>query len=231
MRPPIDPEVGVTKKDDDLWAKGGGSNSNSKRNGSRRPASSHGWKAAPPRFPPRKTLKRIGLLLLATAAAYLFIHNIPTDLKPARSRRPVYTYPGTIPPPGGVPRPPSPANAAAGQPGGEDGAAATHDYDGPIRFLELAQSLHAIDDTKGASAANKNVLFAASSLRSAAILLPLACQMGKELRAYVHFALMSRSEIPIQGLRSVNGIDGSCQIMFHGMSPAPPPSSPPPGHR
>lgn len=208
MRPPVDPEVGVTKKDDDLWTKGS----------SRRPASSHGWKAAPPRFPPRKTFKRIGLLLLVTTAVYLFIHNIPTDLGPATSLRPVYTHPSPNAPPRAVPRP-NPPNTAGQSDGNKGAAALTRDYDGPIRFLELARTLHAIDSTKGASAANKNVLFAASSLRSATILLPLACQMGKELRAYVHFALMSRSEIPLQELRDVNGIDDSCQIIFHGMEP------------
>ena len=96
-------------------------------------------------------------------------------------------------------------------------AVARHDYNGPVRFLELAETLHAISGTKGSSEVNKNVLFVASSLRSAAILLPLACQMGKELRSYVHFALISRSEIPMAGLRDVNGIDDNCQIIFHGM--------------
>lgn len=148
-------------------------------------------------------------------AAYVFIHNMPTDLKPATSRRPVYTYPSPNAPPGGVPKP-NPPNAVGQADGGKGtAAAAAHDYEGPIRFLELAQTLHAIDVTKGASAVNKNVLFAASSLRSAAILLPLACQMGKEMRAYVHFALTSRSEIPMQKLRDVNGVDDSCQIIFH----------------
>lgn len=213
MRPPLDPEVGVTKKDDDLWIRG---------SSSRKPGSSHGWKAAPPRLPPRKTFRRIGLLLLIMTAVYLFIHNMPTDLKPATSRRPVYTYPNPNPPPGGVPKPnpPNPVGQT-GQPDdeGKGATAARRDYEGPVRFLELAQTLHAIDGTKGTSAVNKNVLFAASSLRSAATLLPLACQMGKELRAYVHFALTSRSEIPMQELRDVNGVDDSCKIIFHGMEP------------
>lgn len=66
---------------------------------------------------------------------------------------------------------------------------------------------------------NKNVLFAASSLKSAAALLPIACQMGTELRSYVHFALMSRSEIGLNELRAVNGVDDSCHIIFHGSYP------------
>lgn len=65
---------------------------------------------------------------------------------------------------------------------------------------------------------NKNVLFTASSLKSAAALLPVACQMGSELRNYVHFALMSRSTIDIEELRALNGVDESCHVIFHGKS-------------
>jgi hypothetical protein len=63
---------------------------------------------------------------------------------------------------------------------------------------------------------NKNVLFAAASLKSAALLLPLACDMGNELRNYVHFALFGGSEITVENLRSINGLDTSCQVIFHG---------------
>lgn len=204
MRPPVDPDLGVAKKDDDLWIKG-----------HRKQGSSNGWKAAP-RIPPRKTLKRIGLFFLVAVALYLFIHNIPTDLEPARGRRPHYPNSNSKPPQGGVPRP----NTGQQTQGDNKITASGHDYNGPVRFLELAETLHAISGTKGSAEVNKNVLFVASSLRSAAILLPLACQMGKELRSYVHFALISRSEIPIDGLRDVNGIDDSCQIIFHGTEPS-----------
>jgi hypothetical protein len=64
---------------------------------------------------------------------------------------------------------------------------------------------------------NKNILFAAANLKSAALLLPMACQMGNELRNYVHFALVGGSGIDIDDLRAVNGIDESCQVIFHGM--------------
>ncbi|KAI3400594.1 hypothetical protein diail_2797 [Diaporthe ilicicola] len=191
-----DPELGVHKKDDDLYVKGG-----------HKRASSLGWKSAP-RIAPRKTLKRLGLLVLIATAAYLFIHNIPTDVGPRRSGRP--TYPTTKAPPGVGPKPQVPVEKnekEAGPP--------SRDYNGPVRFLELAETLHAISGTHGGDQINKNVLFAASSLRSAGSLLPLACKMGRELRAYVHFALISRSEIPLDELQAINGIDRSCEIIFH----------------
>lgn len=91
------------------------------------------------------------------------------------------------------------------------------DYDGPVRFLELAETLQAIGATKGSQQVNKNILFMASSLKSADILLPIACQMGRELRAYIHFALISRVEMPIKQLAEINGIGDDCHILFHGM--------------
>lgn len=59
-------------------------------------------------------------------------------------------------------------------------------------------------------------LFAAASLKSAAILLPIACEMAIRERNFVHFALMGRDEIDMGILQSVNGITKECKIMFHG---------------
>ena len=199
-----DPELGVHKKDDDLFVKG-----------VEKRAASLGWKSAP-RVAPRRTFKRLGLLVLIAAAAYIFIHNIPTDLGPRRSGRP--TYPIAKAPSQAAPKPQTPsASEKVDNDEGEAGPPA-RDYDGPVRFLELAETLHAIGGTHGSSTLNKNVLFAASSLRSAGSLLPLACKMGRELRAYVHFALLSRNDIKIEELRAVNGIGKSCEIIFHGTS-------------
>lgn len=209
MRPRLDPELGViasAKKDDDLYMKDG---KNTK--------SSTGWKSKPiPRIPPRKTLKRLGLLFLVAVAVYVFIQNIPTDIGPRDRRRPVYTQAtGTTP---------LQSSSKAQTPGQESGEGeqmlrATGDYDGPLRFLELAETLHGISGTNGNQQINKNVLFMAGSLKSANVLLPIACQMGRELRSYVHFALLSKNEIPLLQLRNINGIDGSCNIIFHGMAP------------
>lgn len=200
-----DPELGSHKKDDDLYAKGG-----------KKRTSSLWWKSAP-RVAPRKTLKRVGLLMLIAAIVYLFIHYIPTDVGPRRSARP--SYPIAKAPPEAAPKPQVSGSATetVDEDEAEDGPP-SRDYDGPVRFMELAETLHAISGTHGGSALNKNVLFVASSLRSAGSLLPLACKMGRELRAYVHFALLSRNDIKLEELRAVNGIGKSCEIIFHGRS-------------
>jgi hypothetical protein len=93
------------------------------------------------------------------------------------------------------------------------------DYNGPVEFSRLAPTLHKLFETKGAYPTNRNVLFAAASLKSVSRLLPLACQMSGELRSYVHFALMSRTEVPFEEIRAVNGVDDGCVVFFHGTWP------------
>ncbi|KAJ6444559.1 glycosyltransferase 2 [Purpureocillium lavendulum] len=92
-------------------------------------------------------------------------------------------------------------------------------YNGPIKFFELAASLRAISSTGGSSATNRNVLFAAASLESAATLLPMACRMAYEKRAYVHFAFAGRSSITLKELLQVNGIDKTCPMIMHDARP------------
>lgn len=93
-------------------------------------------------------------------------------------------------------------------------------YTGPIKLPGLGQSLHAIAGTQGKQVKNRNVLFAAASLRSAATVLPLACQMARERQNYVHFAFMGRSDIPLKELLKVNGIDmEECQMILHDARP------------
>lgn len=89
-------------------------------------------------------------------------------------------------------------------------------YNGPLKFPSLAISLRAIGVTKGNVPINKNILFAVSSLKSAATLLPMACEMGAELRSYVHVAIMGRSDIHLHELKSVNGVDEGCSLIYHG---------------
>lgn len=161
-------------------------------------------------------MKRIGLTLLALVALYYFVQNIPTDLKQP-SIRPSYDH---SPSRGGGlsrPRPPAPEKTRAAPAGGQP-ADEKHWYNGPIKFYELAASLYAIPNSRGGSNLNNNVLFAASNVKSAATLLPLACEMARWKRNDVHFAFMGRDEIPITILEEVNGITTACNIKMHGMN-------------
>ncbi|KHN98083.1 uncharacterized protein MAM_03844 [Metarhizium album ARSEF 1941] len=90
---------------------------------------------------------------------------------------------------------------------------------GPIRFPALASSLTAIASTDGASPKNRNVLFAAASLKSASTLLPMACDMATERRSYVHFVFIGTADITTQDLLEVNGIDETCQLIVHDARP------------
>lgn len=176
------------------------------------------------RAPPRSiVLKRLAIVCAVGLLVYLFINNLPVGV-PIRDRR----HPFYRPDSGSGPRPKLPPQPGAdskplpeaGQDQSDshwlDEDASLGLYNGPIVFPRLLTSLQAIQTTGGSSSANKNVLFAAASLKSASLLLPMACQMGSELRNYVHFALAGGSEIDISELRALNGIDDSCQVIFHG---------------
>ncbi|KAI8624562.1 hypothetical protein F5Y19DRAFT_490941 [Xylariaceae sp. FL1651] len=209
-----DEELG--KKDDD--------HKTVKNVGQRRSPS---WQAA--RVPPRRSLKRFGLVFVVAAFVYLFVTNIPVLGPNDRMRRPAYppsTFPDGLlkkPPPGPPPFPPleqsphPPDPFVHSQPSTVN--VVERNFNGPLRFLELPASLLAISETRGGQLVNRNVLFAASSLRSAATLLPMACQMGTELKSYVHFALLGRSGISLEQLWEINGIDRSCAIIFHDARP------------
>ncbi|GAW10718.1 hypothetical protein ANO14919_000530 [Xylariales sp. No.14919] len=174
--------------------------------------------------PPRRSLKRLGLAFAVAVFIYLFVHNIPVLGPNDRMRRPVYpSSQGRLPlrpnhpPPEVIMHPPDPAARAQTQtlaPNTAEG-----DFNGPIKFLNLAASLQAIANTRGSQENNRNVLFAAASLKSAATLLPMACQMGAGLKNYVHFALLGRSTINMEQLWEINGIDKSCVVIFHDARP------------
>ncbi|KAG4444223.1 hypothetical protein IFR05_000320 [Cadophora sp. M221] len=169
-----------------------------------------------PHKPHRRTLRRIALGILVLIGFYYFFKNMPTDLESPRAR------PNYGPPPTPKPHPPSPPKDlnTVPKPAQKDTVEVPqHDFNGPIKFYHLAASLHAVSRTRGSELINNNVLFAAASLKSAAILLPIACDMAIRERNYVHFALMGRDEIPIDILQSVNGISKDCKIMFHDARP------------
>jgi hypothetical protein len=171
------------------------------------------------RVPPRRSMRRILFLLLISCAVYFFMKQLPEDLTLGGTRQPHYIYPEE---PQALDHPPpvTPSTVDTPEESNKIAADARRQYNGPVKFLNLATSLHAISGTRGGMYHNKNVLFAAASLKSAASLLPIACQMGMELRNYVHFALMSRSGIDMEELRKINGIDDECHIIFHGTFPS-----------
>ncbi|CAM1511507.1 Fc.00g090200.m01.CDS01 [Cosmosporella sp. VM-42] len=92
-------------------------------------------------------------------------------------------------------------------------------YTGAVKFLELAKSLRSISATGGSLFKNRNVLFAAASLKSASTLLPMACQMVGERDNYVHFAFVGRSDISLEELLKANGIDEACKLILHDARP------------
>ncbi|KAI6417053.1 hypothetical protein MCOR21_011160 [Pyricularia oryzae] len=189
------------------------------------------WAPSTQRFTlqPRRALKRLALLALAVFLIYQFVVNIPTDVPIRDRRRPNYRNPDAAlgndaqdrPPPAVAPGSKGTQVMAPAQPPQLPQLAQPAEvFSGhSIKFPALAASLGTIAETGGFFKANKNVLFAASSLKSVAKLLPIACQMGQELRNYVHFALMSRSDIDFSQLQAINGIDKSCRIIFHDARP------------
>lgn len=174
--------------------------------------------------------KRIALFAVMLILAYVFIKNIPTDLGPAKNR---FRYGFSTPRPSdedmlrmsrgidrSTPAQGAPPRRTAPEALTEPVANIAHDFDGPVRFYYLAASLHSISRTQGHRSSNKNVLFAASDLKSASIIIPVACEMARWKRNHVHFAFMGRDEITMEALKQVNGVDEhSCDIFWHDARP------------
>ncbi|KAI8953679.1 hypothetical protein F4801DRAFT_105149 [Xylaria longipes] len=178
----------------------------------------------PARVPPRRAFKRITLVFVVAVFVYLFVHNIPVLGPNDRMRRPVYPGSHRAPPshpdtplPGNVMHPPDPSVQSQRQSLAVN--AVEKKFNGPIKFVNLAVSLQAITNTRGTQVNNKNVLFAAASLKSAATLLPMACQMGMGVKRHVHFALLGGSNVDMEHLMEINGIDKTCVVIFHDARP------------
>ncbi|KAH8728559.1 hypothetical protein GQ44DRAFT_701617 [Phaeosphaeriaceae sp. PMI808] len=94
-------------------------------------------------------------------------------------------------------------------------------YDGRIRFYRLAKTLRKYaQQTNGYDTANRNVLFAMSSLKSVSNLLPLVCDMSKWSRNHVHVAFMGREDVALEDILNINGIDKEgCPAMWHDARP------------
>ncbi|KAK4544337.1 hypothetical protein LTR36_004228 [Oleoguttula mirabilis] len=164
----------------------------------------------PWRWRKRRMFTVIAVMLLV----YVFVHNIPTDLGPIDQRVGMPLRPGHVVDATGGPQEPSGAPPIPSV--GREEAGTQHYYDGPIKFYKLATSLHGIANTLGARPQNRNILFAVSSLQSAAGLMPMACEMAKWDRNYVHMAFLGRDPLPLDDILEVNGVSrGDCTVYFH----------------
>lgn len=100
------------------------------------------------------------------------------------------------------------------------GETSPHTYSGSIRFYRLASSLQGAAYTHGYASTNRNVLFAASSLRSVSTLLPIVCEMSQWNRNHVHLAFMGREDIDIGKVLEINGVDQiKCSAIWHDARP------------
>ena len=158
--------------------------------------------------------RRIIYVVLCLFAIFLFIKNIPTDLGSNRykkdsrvsSKGPSLGLPTQQGPPSG--KPPRPADL-----NGDD----EHYFTGPVSFYKLALTLHGVASLASRSGRNKNILFAASSLKSASEIMPLACEMASLKNNDVHFAFMGREDLEISEIKEINGInDDDCNVHWHG---------------
>jgi hypothetical protein len=92
-----------------------------------------------------------------------------------------------------------------------------HYYEGRVKFYNLAVSLYAVKSFGGHNRVNRHVMFAASDLKSASEIIPLACEMAGWKWNEVHFALMGRDDLDVSIVKSLNGIsDEDCSISWHG---------------
>ena len=155
--------------------------------------------------------RRVIYAICALVFVYVFVKNIPDDLGPvARNIDPRLNQgtklpEGTAAPPATKPKHPAIPSEAE-----------EHYHDGPIKFYNLASSLHSVARLRGHLDTNRNVLFAASSLKSASELTSLACEMARWDRNDVHFAIMGRDDMDIEEIKSLNGAVEDCNIHWHG---------------
>ena len=172
--------------------------------------------------PPRPRRLLVGLVALYLL--YLFFKNMPTDLPPAperfnpafaQARQAALQLQQQL-------QSPSLTDTKQGPPDRDDSDTASkneHYYDGKINFYSLAKSLHRFQgqSSRYKKPTNHVVMFAAASLRSVSDLLPLACQMANRRVNEVHFVLMGRDDVSIEGIQRVNGLDdASCPVNWHG---------------
>lgn len=166
------------------------------------------WLRLLPRRPRRIAFVVLGLVLLV-----LFVQNIlPTDGPPASEGMNRFPEPPGGPgqdvvalPPDSPPHP----DETVTDPG--------YHFNGPIKFYSLAKSLSLTKEQELVQKEDNLILFAAADLKCVSDLLPLACEMARTKVNRVHFALMGRGKVSIEGIQRVNGIsEPECPLVWHG---------------
>ncbi|KAI2723621.1 hypothetical protein CBS147310_743 [Penicillium roqueforti] len=171
--------------------------------------------------------RRILFAIIALILVYEFFKHMPTDLGPVTDRYDSAAAklreeslarwagsgnPAAVPKPGNALLDNLPPVKVSESDRKEEA------YDGMIKFYELAHSLPRYKYSQKTT--SRAVLFAASSLRSVSDLLPLACRMASQRLNYVHFTLMGKEEVSIDGIKEVNRIrDSECPMTWHDARP------------
>jgi hypothetical protein len=149
---------------------------------------------------------------------------MPTDVPPAVERfNPEFAQARqgsgkSLPPT--MPSPVTPAKGHPPRPDSQPNIKEEFYYEGEIRFNALARTLQRFwkPPSRHGSSISRAVVFAGSNLRSVSDLLPLACRMADQKINEVHFVLMGRDDVSIEGIQRVNGINEvDCPIVWHGM--------------
>jgi hypothetical protein len=150
--------------------------------------------------------KRILLALAVFSVLYLFFKNLPNDSITAAHRQGSRLHnpaspPSSISPPKGAP------------PRSESSVDTRHYFEGPIKFYNLASSWAS---GLGPVRDRRNVLFVVASLKSAASLLPLACDMSKQNKNRVHLMLAGRDAMSTEDIQKINGVtEADCSVKWH----------------
>ncbi|KAL4761822.1 armadillo-type protein [Aspergillus foveolatus] len=163
--------------------------------------------------PPRR--RRVLLIPVILYLFYIFFKNMSTDIPPARDRlisnslSAQHIMPDVPVPPGLTqPEPPPRVKFDTNE---KDGLY----YEGKLQFYNLASTLKLFSDNGGKSPPSATV-FAAASLGSVSDLLPLACRMALQKKAAVHFVLIGRDDVSIEGIQRVNGLNREiCPLNWH----------------
>jgi hypothetical protein len=155
------------------------------------------------RGPRRKRILLAGFFL---SILFLFFKNIPKDAGIATHRQGL-----KLPPLGSSAYAPPAPNSPP--PRSDSSVDDSRYYEGPIKYYRLASSF---GPGLGPVHDNRNVLFVVSNLKSAASLLPLACDMSKQNKNRVHLMLTGRDTMAIEDILKINGVtEADCSVIWH----------------